>query len=123
MYKWIILGLFLTSGLSLALGLVALAILRRRNVPEISSMDRLYELDHSKTNQSKVSEDSQEASSLAEEEAESTQKFQKSKSPKSRRTHWIEDALYEPLSNKAKEEGKATAELVNRAIRRYLEDP
>ena len=114
MYKWIILGLFLTSALSLALGLVALLILRRRNVAEISSVGRVDEWDHSKTNQSIISENSQEPSSLAEEEAESTHKFQKSKSPKSRRTHWIEDALYEPLSNKAKEEGKATAELVFR---------
>lgn len=41
--------------------------------------------------------------------------------PKTRRTFWIEDGLYEALKRVAGEHGQSMADLVNEAIRAYLE--
>lgn len=40
---------------------------------------------------------------------------------RSRRTYWIEDALHEAVKDRAEREDVSMADLVNRALRRYLE--
>ena len=40
---------------------------------------------------------------------------------RSRRTYWIEDAVHEVVKDRAEQEGVSMADLVNRALRRYLE--
>lgn len=40
---------------------------------------------------------------------------------RTRRTYWIEDALHEAVKDRAEREGVSMAELVNRALRAYVE--